>query len=304
MLDDGEVLVVGGVDEMTTGSEGRDAVASVELYDPQTNTWGVLAPMNLAREGHSATLLSDGNVLVAGGADCGSGTCLGYGGSGDCCGASSAEVYDPATNTWTFTTAVTTGIDHTATALPNGNVLVTGGGFAPILAPKLNTAEVYASSYPPDEPVVGAGLLSAQAVVSTPPIITDVTQSHSVWREGNAVAGLARKRKLPPLGTTFSFTLDELASVTLTFTQSQGGQEAHRQCVVHKRKNQDRRACKRTVTLGVLSFAGHAGKNQISFQGRLSHSNKLRPGSYTLEITATNAAGHSSAKTLKFMIAR
>jgi hypothetical protein len=170
--------------------------------------------------------------------------------------------------------------------------------------PNLNTAEIYASSYPPDEPTVGAGPLPAQARVSTPPIIIDITQSHSAWREGNAVAALTRKRRLPPLGTTFSVTLNEPASVTLTFTRLQGGREVSHRCVAHTTKNQDRRACKRTVTLGVLSFAGHAGKNQVRFQGRLSPSNKLRPGSYTLEITATNAAGHSPAKTLKFTIAK
>jgi N-acetylneuraminic acid mutarotase len=305
VLEDGDVLVTGGVNQIQTGGFGHDAVAGVELYDPQTNTWSVLAPMNVERAGHSANLLPDGDVLVAGGSDCGGGEgCLGYGGSGDCCGASSAEVYEPTTNTWTFTTAVTTGMWHTATSLPGGAVLVTGGDFAPIPMPSLDTAELYTSSYPPDEPVVSAGPLPAPAPASIPPIITDATQSHSRWREGNAIVSLARKRKLPPLGTTFSFTLNEPVSVTLTFAQSQDGKEVNHKCVAPTKKNQDRHGCKRTVMLDELSVTGHVGENQVNFQGRLSPSNKLKPGSYTLEITATDAAGHSPASTLKFTIAK
>jgi hypothetical protein len=49
------------------------------------------------------------------------------------------------------------------------------------------------------------------------------------------------------------------------------------------------------VVKGTLSFTGHSGKNRVSFQGRISHSKKLLPGTYTLVITATNAAGQNSA---------
>ena len=56
---------------------------------------------------------------------------------------------------------------------------------------------------------------------------------------------------------------------------------------------------------GTLSFTGHAGRNKVSFQGRISHSKKLGLGSYTLVITATNAAAqHSSTKQLSFTIVK
>ena len=62
-----------------------------------------------------------------------------------------------------------------------------------------------------------------------------------------------------------------------------------------------RHTCKRTVARGPLSFARHAGMNKVSFQGRISHAARLRPGRYTLVITATNVAGkHSAAIRLNF----
>jgi len=70
--------------------------------------------MLTARENHSATLLPNGKVLIAGG----------YGTNG----LSTAEVYDPATGAWAPTGAMTTNrYYHTATLLFSGKVLVTGG---------------------------------------------------------------------------------------------------------------------------------------------------------------------------------
>jgi hypothetical protein len=55
----------------------------------------------------------------------------------------------------------------------------------------------------------------------------------------------------------------------------------------------------------VLSFAAHSAKNSVSFQGRLSNSKKLRPGTYTVVITATNAAAQRSAsKRLTFTVVK
>src|SRR5438046_6404491 len=60
-----------------------------------------------ARVGHTATLLPNGKVLVAG-------------------GSAGAELYDLASGTWTATGSPNTGAIDTATLLPNGMVLVTG----------------------------------------------------------------------------------------------------------------------------------------------------------------------------------
>ena len=57
--------------------------------------------------------------------------------------------------------------------------------------------------------------------------------------------------------------------------------------------------------LGTLSFMGHNGTNKVVFQGRISRSKKLKPGLYTLIITATNSAGaRSTPVTLRFTIVR
>jgi N-acetylneuraminic acid mutarotase len=107
LLPNGQVLVAGG-------SNGG-VLASAELYDPATRVWTATGSLATARSGHTATLLSNGQVLVAGGM-----STSGF--------FASAELYDPATGTWAATGSMATArVWHTATLLPNGQVLVAGG---------------------------------------------------------------------------------------------------------------------------------------------------------------------------------
>jgi hypothetical protein len=62
LLPDGRVLIVGSL-LLGVPEDGREA----ELYDPGAGTWIVATNMTMPRRGHSATLLADGTVLVAGG---------------------------------------------------------------------------------------------------------------------------------------------------------------------------------------------------------------------------------------------
>ena len=65
VLPDGTVLVTGG----GTFDEADELInlASAELYDPETETWAATATMETGRRYHTATVLPDGTVLVAGG---------------------------------------------------------------------------------------------------------------------------------------------------------------------------------------------------------------------------------------------
>ncbi len=128
LLPDGRVLVAGG----SSIELGHPPQGSAELYDPVTGTWNDTGSMLLARSHHSATLLHDGKVLVVGGAV--------Y--SNKLRPSKRAEVYDPATGTWTSTGSMTAGlVGPTAALLPDGKVLVVGGSES--ATPDLQSAELY-----------------------------------------------------------------------------------------------------------------------------------------------------------------
>jgi len=107
------------------------------------------------------------------------------------------------------------------------------------------------------------------------------------------------------VGSTFSFSLNEQAAVSFSFTQRVTGGEVGHNCVAKNKENAKRKACKRTMTAGTLSFTGHNGANKVIFRGRISPSKRLKPGRYTLVITATNAGGQrSSPAQLTFTIVK
>jgi N-acetylneuraminic acid mutarotase len=86
------------------------------------------ASMHQARFGHTATLLQNGKVLIAGGGTIDETL-------------ASAELYDPSTNTWTTTGSLSTAREyHTATLLDSGKVLVVDGSDGPTT---LKSAEIY-----------------------------------------------------------------------------------------------------------------------------------------------------------------
>ena len=128
LLPQGDVLVTGGLDS------GNAPTASAELYDPTAGTWSATAPMSIPREAATATLLADGDVLVAGGGSPINNTAA---------TTATAELYDPASGTWTATGSMWAARGNaTATLLGDGNVLVAGGGGQPN-GDQLASAELY-----------------------------------------------------------------------------------------------------------------------------------------------------------------
>ncbi|HEX8683023.1 MAG TPA: kelch repeat-containing protein, partial [Ardenticatenaceae bacterium] len=112
LLEDGRVLIVGG---RAAAANVRENMAETEIYDPASNTFTLTTPITVARYEHTATLLSDGTVLVAGGFN------------NDFDSEQRAELYDPATESWTPTANMQhEHSDHTATLLEDGKVLIAG----------------------------------------------------------------------------------------------------------------------------------------------------------------------------------
>jgi hypothetical protein len=111
LLPNGKVLITGG-DSCFLFSyyTGECPVATTEIYDPATESFSPGPTMSAARSFHTATLLTNGKVLIVGG------------------GNVISELYDPATNSLSNTGSTTIARDsHTATLLPNGKVLIVGG---------------------------------------------------------------------------------------------------------------------------------------------------------------------------------
>src|ERR1700687_5140048 len=146
LLPSGKVLVVGG-------SQTHLALASAELYDPRTRSWSSAGFVQTPRWGHTATLLQNGKVLLVGGSQA-DGFHLGS--------SSSAELYDPQTNSWSTAASMRTPRSfHTATLLADGRVLVVGGveASSEVSGNVVGSAELYdpaVDAWSPAAPLFGA----------------------------------------------------------------------------------------------------------------------------------------------------
>lgn len=179
-LSDGRVLMTGGWQPTSGG--GFTFRYEVDIYDPATDTWNYTGH-GLSRVAHTATLLSNGNVLLVGGfynapidevkiynpsantlVDTGTlrtrrashsatllvnGTVLVAGGRDDTSyggppGLASAEIYNPATGNWSYTGNMQAlRSEHSATRLADGSVLVAGGRDYTPNVGKIASAELY-----------------------------------------------------------------------------------------------------------------------------------------------------------------
>jgi uncharacterized repeat protein (TIGR01451 family) len=134
------------------------------------------------------------------------------------------------------------------------------------------------------------------------PAVSSARAVPSRFRLGSLLPRLSRR---PPVGTTISFGLSEPARATLTFAQPKTGRKVRGRCRSLTRANRRKPKCTIPNVRGVLLLAGHAGTNRLRFQGRLTRTRRLGPGTYTLTITATDSAGNRSRpRTIRFTIVR
>lgn len=191
LLSNGKVLIAGGI----TSSMNGITLATAEIYDPVTGLFSATGSMTTARIHHTATLLLDGKVLIAGGSGAGGsvgqgeifdptsgtfsptgnmavakrahtatrlvdGRVLITGGQNGATFLQSAEIYDPATGLFSLTGTMSVGrVSHTATLLLNGKVLITGGfGGTGSAAIYNSSAELYD---PASASFVGTGNMSS-----------------------------------------------------------------------------------------------------------------------------------------------
>ena len=121
MYADGKILLLGGGDPPTNTAE------VIDLNQPSP-TWRFVGNMTVARRQVNATLLPDGTVLVTGGT-----SCPGANNADPGCPVLSAELWDPATESFQpLASATVPRLYHSAAVLlPDGRVLTTGGNGYP-----------------------------------------------------------------------------------------------------------------------------------------------------------------------------
>ncbi len=188
----GKVLVIGGFNgPIPYGVPSWLATNSVEVFDPASNSFTAASAGLLTSRGlFTATPLLDGRILIVGGyqPDPGAGSLA------------SAEIYDPATGSFSYTGSLSIArYGHTATRLADGKVLIVGGDQN---VGTRSTAELY-------NPATGT--------------FTTVTSTLSVLRSNHAAALLADGRVLIFGGesgeSVVNGTVEAYDPATQTFSQ-------------------------------------------------------------------------------------
>lgn len=182
LMKDGRVLVVGGTISAGYGS----GTERVEVFEPKTMSWTEATSLDYKRSSHTAQLLLDGRVLVAGGA-----------GNNDVPEGGDALLYDPPTNTWVTTSPmICPPLLAQSVRLQDGRVLVAGGFVAGEPVPKVITsAEIYD---PVSDTWTAAAFLSepryAHALILLPDgqvlAVDGAREWDSVWNERSFVSQL------------------------------------------------------------------------------------------------------------------
>jgi hypothetical protein len=146
LLTNGNVLLAGGEDS------GDFRVDTAELYDASAGSFHATGEMTKPRASHTATLLPDGRVFIAGG---------GFAAEPPYGTDASTEVYDPSTGIFSFLGNMTARRSyHTATLLKDGRVLITGGVYWNAIPGPASGALLTAELYNPPVLVPAPALFS------------------------------------------------------------------------------------------------------------------------------------------------
>jgi len=166
------------------GQNAGGALNSTEVYDPQGRTFTASGgSLSVGRAGHTATLLGNGTILMAGGS-----------------GQASAELYNPLSGTAVSTGSLTTDrTGHTATLLPDGNVLMAGGTSS---GAAVNSTEIYnpaAGAFTAVGGVLGTARTGASATLLDSALVLVVGGKNGA--SGGLGSGEVYTPSFDPLGT-------------------------------------------------------------------------------------------------------
>jgi subtilase family serine protease len=144
---------------------------------------------------------------------------------------------------------------------------------------------------------VNSALTAGYTIVAVRPTISGLHETAARWLERTA-----RGLRLP-LGTTFSFSLDQAARVVLSFARLTDGRKADGRCVSPALAGPRAQRCTRSRSAGTLTIRAQTGGNALAFSGKTSLG-RLPAGTYSVALSATGLTGRPSAPvSLRFTIA-
>jgi glycine rich protein len=184
-----------------------------------------------------------------------------------------------------------------------GSSLVPAGGSKIVVA--LNTPPQVQIIYTPGSSSGGGGTTPTNPTNPTKPTVSSLGETNSTFVVGGSstpLTGLTSARR-HKRGTTFSFRLDQSATVRIAIQTRSRGRRVGHTCKPDSRRLRRRPRCTRTVTIATLTRTAHAGLNRVAFSGRI-RGKALKPGRYQAVFTATDSAGASPPRGLSFTIVR
>ncbi|HWX75803.1 MAG TPA: hypothetical protein VNZ05_10875 [Solirubrobacteraceae bacterium] len=134
-----------------------------------------------------------------------------------------------------------------------------------------------------------------------PPRLSSLSESYSTFAVGASSTPATARTARHHRGTTFSFRLNQPASVLITIERLSPGRRVRQGCVRDSHKLRHRPRCTRAARVATLVRTGHATRNEVSFSGRIA-GRALAPGRYRAVFVAVTEVGFSHRQSLAFTI--